>query len=320
MSKMESIEKITQVNIFTADLDRLKKLAGIFSVEETLTRIIDRFIEGNAQYENTVRHPARPVDMMTEQKMIPSEAPLSAPAVAAPVGMKKSGAGQTAPAPVPKTAVEPDRPTEPLVYRDGMDIKHVRFAAVEISNVLMNINTFTKIVDHLIGVMIGNGFGVEEISRISGLQVRHISKAQDFNKKLPDLGIAYRRETSAKMFLAVRKIAVQLKTPLRITFRWPDEKSVPHKIRGKNAVFEYTHVRSGPKVTVGSTVELKWIGARNSGKVAVYTIQEGPNDPAHGIISSKSPIAAAIIGSVEGDLCSYDVGGKKSKVRIVEVA
>lgn len=70
-------------------------------------------------------------------------------------------------------------------------------------------------------------------------------------------------------------------------------------------------------VAVGTTVRVKFL---DTSETQVFTIfGEFEADPERGIISDKSPLGAAVLGSQVGNIVGYSVGSESFQVKIIEI-
>jgi len=338
--------------VHPSDYDRLRKLAGIWPVEDTVSRLIDVFIATGAasasQALGTGLRLEQPTTQLAKNQVDsgPADVEVSRPALAPsepPSGAQRfeTRAPQTrkiAPAPV-ATRIEPAKPqgTEPLSF-NRTDYPDLRFTALD-GFTFGSVNregsglTWCVLFEEAVAQAIAAGHGPETLEA-SGVRVRAGKHSDRGFRWCERLNLSVQVSTSNYMFTRVLRLSDLIGVPVRVGLRWEKTAGASHP--GRNGLIVSKPLpRSAPRPkqaslplpegpapearfpTPGCLVSFVYQDRRDEEKLV--QLVSGQADPVAGQVSVGSPLGRALLDTAVGGTAVLDIKGAERRIRVLDV-
>lgn len=344
--------------VHPSDYDRLKKLAGIWPMEDTVTRLIDVFLAtGAASASQTlgagVRSDPAPAALATnafETSPPPGEAktpvittPEPVPGPAAPSAPKAAAARAAARAPVepetgpkPQTTAKPQPKTLTFNRTDYPDLKFTSVDGFSFGAVTREGEplTWCLLFEEAVAQAIASGHGPERLEA-SGVRVRTGKHSDRGFRWCERLNLSVQVSTSNYMFIRVLRLADLIGVPVRVGVRWEEVAGASHP--GKRGLIVSKPLpRTAPRPqqgrlplpegpagearfpTAGSLVSFVYQDRRDEEKLV--QLVQGQADPVAGQVSVGSPLGRALLETAVGGIAVLDIKGAERRIRVLDVS
>lgn len=344
--------------VHPSDYERLRSLAGIWPIEDTISRLIDVFLATGATSasqalgaglrsdpapaeiaKNRIETP--PPSAEAERPVITPPKPAPEPAAAPPKAETPMAGPAPKPAPVRAAARTPAKPEpEPTTLTfNRTDYPDLKFTAIdgfsfgEASRAGSGL-TWCLLFEEAVAQAIAAGHGPEALEA-SGVRVRTGKHSERGFRWCERLNLSVQVSTSNYMFTRVLRLSDLIGVPVRVGLRWEKAAGASHP--GRNGLIVSKPLpRSAPRPkqaslplpegpapearfpTPGSLVSFVYQDRRDEEKLVQLVL--GPADPVAGQVSVSSPLGRALLETAVGGIAVLDIKGAERRIRVLDVS